>query len=423
MATKSTQTFERPHRPLAVRLYNLVGRQLERCGLRPNRLTEESILEAARRRANLTDFGDEGFRVPLRRLLQSCQEDARLNPFGRLLMRRNFVESAVNRLKIHDDLTRHPEILDAPIRRPLFVTGLPRTGTTLLQNLLSLDPASRPLLTWEAFWPSPPPEAETRRTDPRIKQARAFVKMLYRLAPQLRAVHTLRPEGPSECLSLMYNTFVSPAFLMLADLAGYEEWLWALDREARMAVYEDYRRQLQLLQWRCPADHWVLKQPAHLAAVDALLSVFPDGCIVQTHRDPAKAVPSLCSLFAIMRGMASDDVDPGALGPRAAKICAELVDRATAAREVAPDRVFDVQYAALVRDPIATVHHIYERFGYQRSDQMDANMQRWLTDNARDRSPSHQYDLAQFGLDPPTIDSLFGAYCERFEVPRESIAS
>jgi len=419
MAAESERTFERPHRPLFVRLYDWLARRLDWCGLELSQLTEASILKAARREAKLSDFGDERFRDPLRRIIDSCHETGRLSPFGRLIIRRRLVEMVANRLKIDDNLRRHPEILDVQVRRPLLVTGLPRTGTTLLYNLLAQDPKGRPLLLWEATWPSPPPDRATRDSDPRIKQARSLVKQAYWLAPQLPAVHELNPDGPEECLSLTLHSFVSPGFSMLADVSSYEEWLRELGFEEKVAAYEYYRRQLQLLQWRCSADHWVLKSPVHLAGLDALLTVIPDACVVQTHRDPAKAIPSVCSLFAIVRGMGTNRLDLHALGARAAEICAELLDRATNARESFPDRVFDVHYADLVSDPIQTVHRIYERFGYERNDQMDAGMAQWLTDNGQDKHPTHRYDLAQFGLDLTTINDRFGPYCERFGLAPE----
>lgn len=419
MAARAGRTFERPNRLLGVRIYNVLAGSLERCSLGLSPLTEESILDAARRQTRLTDFGGEAFRIPLRQLLKSLQEDAHLHAFGRMVLRRSLIDHAANRLKIQDDLKRHPEILDQPIHRPLFVTGLPRTGTTLLYNLLSQDPQSRPMLTWESFWPSPPPEATTRTSDPRIKEAQEAVNRIYRFAPELRAVHSLTADGPSECIPLMFNTFISPAFSMLANLRGYEDWLAELDFEARVAAFEDYRRQLQLLQWRCSAHHWVLKQPAHLPALDALMHVFPDCCIVQSHRDPARVIPSVCSLFSILRGIFSDHVDPYALGARALDMCVRVLDRGMAGREAGPDHVFDVRYDELMRDPIGTVHGIYEHFGYECSDRMDASMKRHLAQHPRHKGGVHRYDLAQFGLDQATVDRVFKPYCDRFGIPRE----
>ncbi len=420
MTKEAKPTYQRPYRPFGVRLYNWCARQLQRCGVRRDGLTEESILKAAQRRAKLSDFGDERFRVALRQLLESFKKDAQLHPFGRWMTRNRLIMSAENRLRIQEDLKRHPEILDVPIRQPLFVAGLPRSGTTLLYNLLAKDPARRPLLMWESFWPSPPPQAETRHRDPRVKRARMVVKALCRLAPQLQVAHTLVPEGPEECMPLLFNTFVCPGFLMMGNMPGYEQWLRALSFDENVAVYREYKTQLQLLQWRCPGKRWLLKCPAHLAALDALFDVFPDAGVVQTHRDPAKVVPSVCSLFAMFRVMSTDAIDPPSMGPQLAESGADLVNRAMKAREKTPGRVYDAAYTELVNDPIGSVHRIYDFFGYDCDDRMDAGMKLWLDENPRHKHGAHRYDLAQFGLDLPAIERHFGPYCERFGISRES---
>jgi hypothetical protein len=389
---------------------------LEWLGLGRNCLTEESILAAARRRTGLADFRDEDFREPLGILIRSFREDGRLHPFGRLMMRRRLIELVSNRLRIDEDLRRHPEILHEPIRRTLFVTGLPRTGTSLLHNLLSLDPASRPLLTWEAFWPSPPPGAGAKRVDPRIRHARSLVKLMYWLAPQMPVIHALDPEGPDECVSLTFNTFVSPAFTMMANLNGYDVWLAGLSVDQWAVAYRHYRSQLQLLQWQRSADHWILKSPMHLAALDALIATFPDACIVQTHRDPTKVVPSLCSLAAAIRAISTDDLNLSELGPMVARTWAGIVQRATDVRASADAPVLDVHYADLVRDPVATVHRIYDHFGYARSERMDAAMRGWLARDADRKRSRHRYSLEQFGLDRAMIEELFSDYCERYGV-------
>jgi len=418
MRAKPPRTFVRPHRPRLVRLLNWIGRHV----WRPNasrQLAEASILAAARRRTGLADFGDARFRVPLARLLQSYRDDARLHPVGRVMARHRCVVLATNRLRIQRDLTEHPEILETPIRWPLFVLGLPRTGTTLLYGLLSQDPCTRPLLTWQTFWPSPPPGTVDGRPDPRIKRARRAVRAMHRLAPQLPIMHPMDPEGPEECTFLMANTFVSFAFLMSGDLAGYEQWLWESGPEFLPWAYDYYRRLLQLLQWRRPPRRWVLKSPVHLFSLGALLAAFPDGRVVQTHRDPAKVIPSGCSLFAVTRGMFTDEVRPEALGPQFAEGCAKALGRAMAARDHAPGRVCDVQYADLVADPIGTVHRIYRHFGDEVPAAMEPAMQRWMAQNPRNKHGVHRYDLEQFGLNRAQIDGLFGPYCQRFGIVPE----
>jgi len=220
-------------------------------------------------------------------------------------------------------------------------------------------------------------------------------------------------------MPLMFNTFVCPGFLMMGHVPGYEQWLRELPFEEHVAVYREYKSQLQLLQWRCPGTRWLLKCPAHLAALDALFHVFPDASVVQTHRDPAKVVPSLCSLFAMFRGMSTNVVDPQAMGPQVAESTAELVNRSMRARDKTPYRVFDLAYTELVNDPVRSVHRIYGSFGYECDDRMEAEMKRWLGENPRHKQGVHRYGIDQFGLDIPAIERLFGAYCDRFGVSRE----
>ena len=412
-------TFDSRYRPLAVRFFNGAAKRLERLGYRPDSLTEESILAAARRRTRLTDFDGEDFRVPLGVLIQSFRDDAGLNPFGRMMIRRRLIALAANRLRIDDELRRHPEILDEPIRRPLYVTGLPRTGTSLLHNLLSLDPAGRPLLTWEGFCPTPPPGAKGRQPDPRIRNARVMVRLLYWLAPQFPVIHALDPEGPDECVTLTFNTFVSPAFSMMGNVKGYEDWLAGIPFDQWRASYDYYRKQLQLLQWQRRAEHWVLKSPMHLAALDVLLATFPDACVVHTHRDPIKVVPSLCSLAATIRAISTDDLDPSKIGPQVTRTWSAIVGRAADARDAARERVFDVHYSDLIADPVATVHRIYDHFGYPRSSSMDTAMRDWLARDAGKKRTPHRYSLEQFGLDRATVERAFGPYCKRAGVAPE----
>jgi len=236
------------------------------------------------------------------------------------------------------------------------------------------------------------------------------------MAPALQTIHPMTADGPEECIFLTMNTMLSPGFLMLARLSDYDRWLRDLNFEKRLPAYQDYRRQLQLLQWRCPGNHWVLKGPVHLASLDTLFEVFPDACVIQTHRDPAKVVPSLSSMFAVIRGMLSDEVDLRDLGGDVLDSCRYLVDRSAMMRETLPDRVLDLQFKDLVSDPIDTVGRIYDHFGYTRSTEMDTRMAAWMSANPRHAAGVHRYDLAQFGLDDARIDRVFGAYRDRYAI-------
>lgn len=415
MTPRTGRTFEQPYRTFAAHVFNLTGRQLRQWGWR-RRLSMDAILDAARRWTKLTDWGDEHFREPLRILLDSLEDDARLNPLGRLLCRLNCIHLVANRLRLRHFVKTHPQISTQSIRRPMFVVGLPRTGTTLLHNLLSQDPAGRPLLLWEALHPAPAPAVAAGKPDRRPLIAQRFVTLATRWgAPQLRTIHPLKADGPEECTFILLSTFVTPAFFLYGDVRGYLEWLRGPGRDYVTRSYEEYRTCLQVLQWRRPPFHWVLKSPAHSFGLEALLTLFPDACVVQTHRDLKKVIPSACSLFAISHGLYSDEVDCRRLGRNAADLLqAHLLDRAALARAKNPARLFDVDYPSLLADPVGTVRDIYHYFGCEITESMVRRMGAWLARNPAHKHGVHQYDLEQFGLTASDIDRSFEAYQQRF---------
>jgi hypothetical protein len=391
-----------------MRLLNGAGGLLRRAGVRWPRLEPASLLAKAERLAGLSDWGDDRFREGLTVLVGSFEAQGNAHTFGRLFFREYCVGVLVNRLKVRDDLKRHPEILEVPIRRPLFITGLPRSGTTFLHRLMCEDPTGRPLLFWETLEPSPPPGLETRRTDPRIERARRAVAAVNSLAPRIAAAHLFDAESPEECNNLVAQGFAAGINGFLFDVPRYVEWLAEQDL---LPNYHDLRRQLQLLSWRCPGEHWLLKAPAHLFGLDSLLAVFPDACIVQTHRDPLQVLPSLCSLASAIRGIVSDRVDLRRLGAEFNEAIARGTERAIEARASAdPARFHDVPYSALLADPVGTVRAVCRHFGYAFDDEFEARLRRWLAENPQHKHGVHRYSLEQFGLDPEAVNGRFARY-------------
>ena len=415
------RTFPRPHRTWDMRLVNALGAGLRRLGMPLGRLAVEPLLETARRRVGLSDLGDPSFRESLGVLVRSFDDEADLNMFGRLAVRENLVNLLVSRLCVTEDLKRHPEVLDAPVRRPLIVAALPRTGTTLLYNLLAQDPAARPLLYWESAEPALAPAEIGRTPDPRIRRAIYVRQVTLRLAPSLRSMHEFEPEGPEECGRLLYRTLVSSYPLAEAHLPGYADWFLQAPAERLETAYHDYRRQLQLLQWYCPpTGHWVLKSPAHMYSLAALWKMLPDACVVQTHRDPCQVLPSACSLVCTYRGILSDAVRPADVGAELTKLTTVALRRCAEARQqVAPDRVYDVAYGDLIRDPIEVVRRIYAHFGYAWTEQFECRARRWLADNPRGKHGPHQYHLEQFGLRREQVLQTFESYMREHGIAPE----
>jgi len=417
----ASYTFDAPHRGLGIRVYNAMGRTLRRLGLTLGDLSEESLMRRAQRRTGLSDFGDENFRAPLRVLLKAYEEESDLHPAGRLMARINILVLLCNRLRVQDLLNRHPEILQRPIDRPMFVVALPRTGTTLLYNLLALDPQKRPLMMWEAITPVPRKSDWGKQPDPRIRRVLRVERAIQRLAPNLATVHPIRFDGPEECSRLLLNTFVTAYAVMENHVPSYRDWFLNAPPEVLESAYRDYYRQLQVVQWVRPVPgRWVLKSPAHVFGMRPLMQVFPDARIVQLHRDPQKVIPSLCSLFAVYQGMASDHVRARQLGPEMAGLCAEGLQRSYEARQASePGRVFDLRYQDLVADAIGAVRRIYDHFGESLSEEYEQRMRTWLAENPRDKHGKHRYDLQQFGLSRELIDRLYQSYCRQYDIEPE----
>lgn len=401
--------WDRPYRPAWMRVVNGVGRALGAVGVRrwPS-LEPASLIAEAERRTRLSDWGSDHFREGLRVLVESFEGQNATTTFGRIFFREYCIRALVNRLKTEDDFKRHPEILDVPIERPLFITGLPRSGTTFLHRLMCEDPAARPMYLWETLEPSPPPRAETRLTDPRIARARRSVGTLNRLAPRARAAHLFDADSPEECNSLFAQGFVAGINGFMFDVPQYVEWL---DEQDLRGPYRELRRMLQLLSWRWPGSPWLLKAPAHVFGLDSLLAAFPDACIVMTHRDPLQVLPSLCSLSAAFRGIVSDRVDMRRLGEEYTEAMVRGTDRAMKVRaEADPARFFDVGYPDLIADPIGQVRKVREYFGYSYDDALEARMKAWLAENRQHKHGVHRYSLDQFGLEPAAVSEHFTSY-------------
>jgi hypothetical protein len=393
-------------------MVNRVGGWLRRCGLPISDLSEESVLRAAHRATGLHDWGGDHYRVALRALLEDFAGDERLTFLGRAMARSMLIQYVTNRLRIRADLQRYPEILRGVIRRPLFIVGLPRTGTTLLHHLLAQDSAARPLLFWESVSPSPPPDIRTRDRDPRIKRAERMLARMYRNVPRLSAIHRVDPRGPEECLLLLRNAFIADFQIRTPT---FQRWLWELSAEDVRRAYEEYREQLLLLQWRCPGDHWVLKAPVHLFGLGALLATFPDACIVQTHRNPLECVPSMCSLVSVLDEIFYDRVDAEEIGRRTTAMLEEHLDRGMKARQSAgPGRFFDLPYQELVADPIAAVRKIYHYFGHEFRPALADKLAAYLAENPQHKHGAHRYSLEDFGLDRDALQARFAAYWDRF---------
>ncbi len=356
-------------------------------------------------------------------LMASLKANDELSTDGRAAIHLNIIARMINRLRIQRVLKRHPLIQDERIERPLIVTGLPRTGTTLLQRLLAQDPNSRCLPFWEALQPAPSGDWPPRDADPRIDDAAELIAVTSRKNAKMKSVHATDPESPEECTLLLLNSLVYPAFDQYAHVPEYIDWL---RQRSLLPTYQYYVRQLQILQFAHRAEHWVLKAPRHRRYLDILLQVLPTAQIVLTQRDPVKSITSACSLRMTTRSAYQDSVDPLAIGRRAMDKIRDFLEESIEAfdrmrRELDTGQFVDVQYADMMRDPIATVRGIYEALGYTYSDAFETRMRQWLAENPQHKHGVHRYTPEQFGLDRHELFELFKPYYEANGIEREPI--
>ena len=374
-------------------------------------MTEPSVaelVEAAAAKAGPWT-GDVPFLGTLELLVDSCRRTAALNATGREVLRKASVRHLRNLRYLQDHVEAHPDVAGRHLDAPLVVTGLPRTGTTLLHNLLACDPAHRVLRFWEALHPVPPgaggPPAETLRA-----QAERWLEGFYRLVPEFRIIHGATADGPEECDALLQNTFASQHFDDMLDARDYSAWL------AGAPLAEEYGHYaLQLRVLSTSGATWALKSPSHLGHLDALLGALPGCTVVVCHRHPHQAVASYASLVHALRRAYSDDVSPATIGRQALDRAATAVDRALDVRAGAPADVFvDVAYRELAADPISVVRGIYERRQRPLPAGAEERMGDWVRANPQHKHGAHRYDLARFGLTGDEVDAGFARYTERF---------
>jgi Sulfotransferase family len=405
----SATTLDQTRPILPVRLLNGCGTLLDKSRIPRTPIRAVDLIETAKRRCGLDDFGGGDFLEGLSRLLASCQRESRLNLVGRIVLRADLIRTLCSRLFMQRDRKVYPSIVRQEIREPLFIVGLPRSGTTLLHTLLALDPEHRVPLTWEVMTPSPPTGDNEKR---RIQRAISSCNCFNWLAPTFHQVHPVGAELPQECVSLMAPTFMSDQFDAMYYVPSYRTWFF---RQDLRPAYEYHRRFLQHLQVRRSAPRWVLKAPTHMFALPSLLAVYPDALFIQTHRAPLDAMASVSSLITILRRVFSDAVDPLTVCREAIDYWSKTLDSFLQERgRLVEHRICDVSYVEIRRDPLRAVRRIYAHFGWSLTEKVEQRMRRALASQPKDRHRLHRYDLSQFGVQEAESAARFAAYCDRF---------
>jgi len=378
-------------------------------------MTVDEVIEAASKATGLSDIGDRSVLDGLERLLDSYASEARFTERGSQMAHGFIVTQMAHRMQIEDWLKRHPELLLRPVEKPLIVFGLPRTGTTLMVNLLASDPASRCFMRWESLEPMPPATAGEVHAGRRYEEAAAQGEMAKQHMPHIAAIHWEDPDSPTECQFLMTPSFCSQVYESQADIPSYRQWF--MHEADYVPAFRFHKRTLQALQHHV-GGRWTLKNPWHPLFLDALHETYPDARMVMTHRDPAEVVGSICSLIKYVRQIYSDDIDLEGIGSSFIDTFRIMIERSDAYRaKHGPDSIYDVQYADTVRDPMATVCGIYDHFGEPLTAEAEAAMDKYLADNPKGKHGKHSYSLEEFGLTARGVHDAFADYIERYRIP------
>jgi Sulfotransferase family len=416
MSRSDSPLWTPPPQPEWLNVVNREGSYFDLRAVVP--LDQESLLQHAIRATGLDDFGDELWREPFRVLINSLEEEAQLTLMGRLMARSDIVLWLSTRLKVTDTLKKYPQILDEKITAPMVIVGLPRSGTSILFELLSQDPEMGVPLIWEALQPCPPPEAATYTTDPRIAQAHHLFTQWNRVAPEFASMHEMRGDIPAECGLLMAGTFISDHIAALHQTHSYSAWCINADF---LPVYRYHKTILQILQWQNPRQRWLLKAPEHQVHLDTLLQVYPDARIVQTHRDPIVCMASTTSLMGTLYSMRSDQpfnaqlFDNIIMGEGTAQRLEHVIKQ----REegiVPAANITDSRYQDLMDDPLACIAGIYAHFGMVLSNSARLRMQEYLRGKPRGKFGQHSYAVDQ---NRARDRRYFKRYQDLYDVPDE----
>ncbi len=378
----------------------------------------DSLHEAAAKAVGYDDFGDPSYRQGFDVLVRAYDEEAKLTPFGRMMVDQQLLGILKNRLVAERAWAADPAIRAIALVRPIFVLGLPRTGTTALHHLLGQDPDIQILQYWLAAAPQARPPVAEWAAHADFKRSARDLKTTYYLDPSLKAIHLMTAEGPEECRHLFQQTFSDDTFDCNATIPSYSEWYFA---HHMRDCYWRHRDLLKLIGSTSPGRRWVLKYPVHMRNLRMLLEVYPDACFVQTHRDPAKIMPSVCSLVAGWRSLYEHDVDVRAIGQWQLELWAKSLEHTMEVRsELDPSRFFDLPFREIVGDPLSAIGRIYAHFGMDLSGEAAGAIGGWHSSNPRGKFGEHIYRAEDFGFTRESINRRFAPYIEHFDVELEA---
>ncbi|HQQ63061.1 MAG TPA: sulfotransferase [Pseudomonadales bacterium] len=371
-----------------------------------------TLLAEATAATGLEDFGPDDFKEGLQKLIETYTSNG-FDERGVKRNRKRLVKLLQVRLRMEAAWKNHPEIREVPIRAPMFLTGLPRTGTSALLNLLSQDPAARPLKLWEGMSPDPLPGNPAENQDPRYIQLKSFYEEAHKKNPDFDKIHFTNADTPEECIHLLNHTFQDVQFGVETMMEPYGSWFQQQDH---MPSYRYYADILRMLQWQRPGQRWLLKTPGHLWALDCLVTLFPDCSIIITHRNPLECVTSYASMMESM--LIGRDFDRKDFGPVVMEYLARKVESSLRQREhIDPSRIIDLQFNEFIADGVGTVRKIYQHFAMPMSADIENRFLQYAQAHPMGKHGKHDYRLEEYGLTEQRILDRFAFYIDRFQVP------
>jgi hypothetical protein len=378
-------------------------------------LCADDLVDRCRRATGLSDFGSAPFRDGLQVFLQACRDEAHLSLFGLSATRWDVRRLLTNLLRLRQEELRAPEILQERIERPLFITGMPRSGTTFLQSLLMADETNRTPRVWQVIHPYPS-QGLGRRPDRRRQQVARQLRMFGMLSPQFQSMHPIDADSPQECSEIAAHVFISSRFDTTYSVPSYRNWLAEV---GHLDGYRFHKRFLQHLQHQDEgAVRWLLKCPDHVLTLDALRAVYPDARVVFVHRDPVHVLLSVTKLTEVLRKPFTRHIDRAAIGRQEHEHwhAAALSMMRAAEDEPFAEPIFHIRYPDLVDDPTGTVEALYRHFGLTLSAETKSRILRIL-----ERAPDggygrNQFDPDAYGINFAVVRSDFAAYTNRFGV-------
>jgi hypothetical protein len=380
------------------------------------RLDGERLCAAARRRTKLEDFGEPAVDPALAVLIDSLEEDAGLHPLGRFLIRVHLQSILETRLRLAEYWKDKQERLrKVSLRRPVFIVGMPRSGSTFLHELLAEDPENRAPQVWEVMFPVPDDELGGRDKRKRIRKADTCLWWFRRLAPQADSVYPMRATTPHECVAIHSYTLLSQEFISTCRVQSYEEFLARTDLRP---AYAWQRRFLQHLQLGAPAKRWVLKSPDHVYGLEELFSIFPDAHVIQTHRNPLEVVRSSTELTRVLQGLFGWKGERSEVAAREARILAAGTERSMRFRDQHPElahRFIDVKYSDLTSDALTTVKEVYQRLDCSLSATAENRIRELSAKRSRYAGGRGGFRPAAFARESG-VELIFRQYCSRFDL-------